>query len=120
MVIRAEVGDRPDVGVLVVGIGLAGIVVGPVSHVVDPIGLIGFAVGVDHGSVGPSTGEALFLGLSLFVAVPADDVGVGGVAVTDLAIVVSWAGVVPRRESGRCGTEVRRLAQFLAWLVLPR
>jgi hypothetical protein len=81
------------VGVLIDDAGLAGIAGGPVSHVVDPIGLVRFAVGVDRRSVGSSTRETFFLAMPLFVAVPADDVGVAGVIFVGLAVVAGWAVV---------------------------
>ena len=55
MVVRVNVGDRADEGVLVGGLLLlllgAVDVGGLVGHVVDPVGLIRLAVGVHHGCV---------------------------------------------------------------------
>ncbi len=53
MVVRVNVGDRADEGVLVGGLLLLGAVGvgGLVGHVVDPVGLIRLAVGVHHGCV---------------------------------------------------------------------
>ena len=65
-----------------------------VGHVVDVVGFVQFAVGVGHGSVVSLMGETLFLQLSLFVAIPADDVGVPGVAVAGLSVVVGRAIVL--------------------------
>ena len=54
MVVRVNVGDRADEGVLVGGLLLLLGAVGVgrlVGHVVDPVGLIRLAVGVYHGCV---------------------------------------------------------------------
>ena len=52
MVVRVNVGDRADEGVLVGGLLLRAIGSGRlVGHVVDPVGLIRLAVGVHHGCV---------------------------------------------------------------------
>jgi len=75
------------VGVLVDGLWLAGMVGGLVSHVVDVVVFIGLTSGVNHRSIVSLTEETFFLTMSLFVAVPADDVGVAGAAVAGLAVV---------------------------------
>ncbi len=72
MVIQAEVGDRPDVGILVDNFLLAGIAGGLVSHIVDMIGFLPLTIGINHRSIIPLTREEFFLQVSLFVAVPAD------------------------------------------------
>jgi len=52
MVVRVNVGDRADEGVLVGGLLLGAVGVGGlVGYVVDPVGLIRLAVGVHHGCV---------------------------------------------------------------------
>jgi len=73
---------------------LAGVVGGPVSHVVDAAGLVRLAIGVNHRGIGPQAGETFFRAMLFFVTVPADDVGVAGVAVVGLAIVTRLAMVV--------------------------
>ncbi len=53
MVEWAEVGDRPDEGVLVGGFRLMRITIGRlVGHVVDTVGFVRLAVGVHHRGVG--------------------------------------------------------------------
>ncbi len=93
--IGAEVGDRSNVRVLVDNLGLAGGRL--VSNVVDAVVLIGFAVGVDHGSVVSLGRETFFLQVSLLAAVPADDVGVPGTAGAGQAFVAGPA-IVPLRQ----------------------
>ncbi len=48
MMIGAEVGDHSNVGILIDDLGLVGSRL--VSDVVDAIGFIGFAIGINHGS----------------------------------------------------------------------
>jgi hypothetical protein len=50
MVIGAEIGNRPDVSILVGNLSGAGSS-GLVSDVVDAVVLIGFAIGIDHGAI---------------------------------------------------------------------
>ncbi len=115
MVVRVEVGDRSDEGVLVDGFRLMRVAVGGlVSHVIDPVGFIRLAVGVHHGGISPPVREAFLLAVPLFVTVPADNVGVSGGAVTGLAVVASWAGVVPGLESTIAGPKCSNLLDF--WL----
>ena len=53
MVVWAEVGDRPDKGVLVDGFRLMRVAIGGlVGHVVDTVGFVRLAVGVHHRGVG--------------------------------------------------------------------
>ncbi len=55
MVVRVEVGDRPDKGVLVDGFWLMRVAIGKlVGHVVDMVGFVRLAVGVHHGSISSS------------------------------------------------------------------
>ncbi len=114
MVVRVEVGDRPDEGVFVGGLRLTRVAVGGVvAHVVDAVGFIQLAVGVHHGSLISFAGKTLLLAVPLFVAVPADNVGVGGSVVTGLAVVASWAAVVPGLESAIAGPKCSDLLDFL-------
>jgi hypothetical protein len=120
MVVWAEVGDRPDKGVLVDGFRLMRVAVGRlVGHVVNPLGFVQLAIGVHHGGVSSPGREAIFLAVLLFVAEPADDVGVGGSAVTGLAVVVGWAGVVPGLETAIAGPKCSNLLDFLLGQFLP-
>ncbi len=62
MVVRVEVGDRPDKGILVDGFRLVRVTIGGlVGHVVDLAGLIRLAVGVHHGGVSSPMIPTVFL-----------------------------------------------------------
>ncbi len=114
MVVRVEVGDRTDEGVLVGGLRLARVAIGGVvAHVVDAVGFIRLAVGIHHGGLILFAGKTLFLAVPLFVAVPADNVGVGGSVVTGQAVVASQAGVVPGLESTIAGPKCSDLFDLL-------
>ncbi len=63
--------------------------------------------------------EAFFLAVPLFVAVPADDVGVGGSAVMSLAIVAGRAGVIPGLELAIAGSKCSDLLNFLHGQLFP-
>ncbi len=68
-----------------------------VSDVVDAVVLlVGFAIGIDHWSLVTFSGEAIFLQVSLFLAVPAFSVGVTELrrAVVTLVVAVVVAVVV--------------------------
>jgi len=120
MVVWVEVGDRSDEGLLVGKFRVTMVAFGGlVGHVVDAVGFVRLAVGVDHRGTSSSTGEAFFLAMSLFVAIPANNVGVAGVAaVAGLAIVAGRAAVVFWWESAiarpKCGDLLDLLlGQFL-------
>jgi len=116
MVVWVKVGDRPDEGVLVDGLRWARVAIAGrlVSHVVDAVGLVGFAVGVHHGGAGLPAREAFFLAVPLLVAVPADDVGVPGSVVTRLTVVTGLTEVrVLGRESAITGSKRGDLLNFL-------
>ncbi len=120
MVVQVEVGDRPDEGVLVDGFRLMRVAVGGlVGHMVDLVGFVRLAFGVHHGGVSSPAQEAFLLAVPLFVAVPADDVGVGGSAVMGLAVVASRAGVVPGLESAIAGPKCSNLLDFLLGQFFP-
>jgi hypothetical protein len=120
MVVRVEVGDRPDEGILVDGFRLMRVAIGGlVDHIVDLVGLLRLAIGIHHGGISSPAREAFFLTVPLFVAVPADDVGVGGSAVAGLAIVTSRAEVVPGLESAIAGPKCSDLLDFLLRQFLP-
>jgi hypothetical protein len=120
MVVWVEVGDRPDKGVLVDGFRLMRVAVGGlVGHVVSPVGFVRLAVGIHHGGVSSPVREAFFLAVPLFVAVPADDVGVGGSAVTGLAVVAGRARIVSGMETAIAGPKCSDLLDFLLGLFLP-
>ena len=120
MVVWVEVGDRSDEGLLVGKFRVMMVAFGRlVGHVVDAVGFVQLAVGVDHRGTSSSTGEAFFLAMSLFVAIPANNVGVAGVAgVACLAVVAGRAAVVFWWESAiarpKCGDLLDLLlGQFL-------
>ena len=114
MVVRVEVGDRSDEGILIDGFRLMRVAIGGlVGHVVDPVGLVRLAVGVHHGGVVPATRETFFLAMSLFVAISADDIGVSRGVVTGWPVVAGRAGVIPGLESTIAGAECSDLFDFL-------
>ncbi len=114
MVVWVKVGDRSDKGVLVDRSRLMRVAIGRlVGHVVDMVGLVRFAVGIHHGGVVSPAQEAFFLAVPFFVTVSADDVGVGRGVVTGLAVVASWAGVVPGLESAIAGPKCSDLFDLL-------
>ncbi len=109
-----KVGDRSDKGVLVDGFLLMIVAIGGlVGHVVDTVGLVRLAVGLHHGGVVSPAREAFFLAVPLFVTESAGDVGVGRGVVTGLAVVASWAGVVPGLESTIAGPKCSDLFDLL-------
>jgi hypothetical protein len=118
MVIQAEVGDQCDMGVLIDELQLTGVASGLVDHVVDTVGFVPLAVGIDHRTIVPFARKALFLQAPLFVAVPADDVGVPGAAVVGLAIVAGWAVVVLGWKPVAASLECGNLLNFLLSQIL--
>jgi hypothetical protein len=89
-----------------------------VGDVVDAVVLIGFANGINHGSVVSLAGETLFLQVPLLVAVPADDVWVPGAAGAGLDVVVSWAVVFLRRKAVIASLDDGNLFNLLVGQVL--
>jgi hypothetical protein len=91
-----------------------------VSHAVDAVAFIWFAIGVNHRGASSSTREAFFLAMPLLVAIPADDVKVAGVvAVTGLTIVAGRIAVVSRRDSAVAGLKCSNLFNFLFSQLFP-
>ena len=91
MVIRAQIGNSPNVGLLVLGLRLvSGIIL--LGHVVDAT-LILLPVGVDHGSSVVSARVTFSLHMPLFLAVAAYYVGVAGPVAADRDGVHGGAGV---------------------------
>jgi hypothetical protein len=88
MVVQAEVGNSPHLGIFVV---LVRVVV-LLGHIFDAVVLVGLALGIHHWSVVTAVGVALLLHVALFLAVAAREVGVPGAIGTALA---SWTSVVP-------------------------
>ncbi len=100
MVIRAEVGDRPNEGVLLAGLGsglssssssssrLLGDIV---DAIVLVLVLVRLAIGVHHGGLVPLTGKAVLLQMTFLLAVSAGSVRVsnGGGGAGLVAIVAS-------------------------------
>ena len=81
MVIRAQIGNSPDVGLLILGLGLfSGVLL--LGHVVDAT-LIFLPVGVDHGSSVASARVTFSLHMPLFLTVAAYYVGVTGPIAAD-------------------------------------
>jgi hypothetical protein len=91
MVIRAQIGNSPNVGVLVLGLRLASSVI-LLGHVVDAT-LIFLPVGVDHVSSVASARVTFLLHMPLFLAVATYDVGVAGPIAADRGGVHGRAGV---------------------------
>jgi hypothetical protein len=98
MVIRAEVGDQPDVSFLVGDLGRVSSSSGSwlVRDIVDAVVLIDLAIGVHHGHFVSLMGETILLQMVFLFAVSADDVevpdrgggGGGASLVAGLAIVL--------------------------------
>jgi hypothetical protein len=120
MVVWIKVGDRSDRGVLVDGLWLMRVAIGGlVGHIVDTVGFVRLAVGVHHGGISSPAREAFFLAVPLFVAVSADNVGVGSGVVTGLAVVASRAGVDPGLESAIAGPKCSDLFDLLLGQFFP-
>jgi hypothetical protein len=91
MVIRAQIGNSPNVGLLILGLRLvSGVIL--LGHIVDAT-LIFLPVGVDHGSSVASVRVTFSLHMPLFLAVAAYDVGVAGPVAEDRRSVHGGAGV---------------------------
>jgi hypothetical protein len=91
MVIRAQIGNSPNVGLLVLGLRLiSGVLL--LGHVVDAA-LIFLPVGINHGSSISSTGVTLSLHVPLFLAVATYYVGVTGPIAADRGSVHGGGGV---------------------------
>ncbi len=119
MMVRAEVGNQPNMGILVPSFGLAG---GSrlASNAVDAVGLVPLPVSIDYWTMVPLTREAFFLQVPLFVAVPEDDIWVPGAAVVGLPIVVSrTVGRLLRREAVVASTDSNNLPNLLFSELLP-
>jgi hypothetical protein len=85
MVVRAQIGNSPNVRIFVLGPSLIhGVVL--LGNVVDAA-LILFAVGVHHGGTVSAAGVALTLHMPFLLAIMADHVGVAG------AIAAEWGHV---------------------------
>jgi hypothetical protein len=114
MVIQVKVNDRSNYGFLVGGFQLTRVGAGRfVGYIVDMVGFVPLAVGVDHRGTSSSMGEAFFLAMPHLVPIPADNVGLAGVVVTGLTIVASRAAVVFRPESAIPGPKCCDLFDFL-------
>ncbi len=91
MVIRAQIGNSPDVGLLILGLGLfSGALI--LGHVVDAT-LVFLPVGVNHRSSISSTGVTFSLHMPLFLTVAAYYVGITGPIAADRGGVHGGAGV---------------------------
>jgi hypothetical protein len=83
MVIRAQIGDSPDVRILVLGLGLIyGVVL--LGDVVDAA-LILFAVSVNHWRSVSTAGVAFALHVSFLLTISTHDVGISGPVAADRA-----------------------------------
>ncbi len=90
MVIRAQIGNSPNVGLLVLGLRLISSVI-LLGHVVDTA-LVFLPIGADHGSSITLAGVTLSLHMPLFLAVAAYYVGVVGPIAADRGGVHGGAG----------------------------
>ncbi len=89
--IRTQIGNSPNVGVLVLGLRLfSGVLL--LGHVVDAA-LILLPIGFHHGSSITSARVTLSLHVPLLLAVPTHDVGVAGPVAADRGGVHGGAGV---------------------------
>jgi hypothetical protein len=91
MVIRAQIGNSPNVGLFVLGLRLVSSVI-LLGHVVEAA-LVFLPVGVNHGSSISSAGVTLSLHVPLFLTIAAYYVGVAGSIAADRGGVHSGAGV---------------------------
>ena len=91
MVIRAQIGDSPDMSLLILGLRLTSSVL-LLGHVVDPA-LILLAVGVDHWRSVSTAGVAFALHVSFFLTVSTHDVGIPGPVAADRGGVHGGGGV---------------------------
>ncbi len=115
--VGGEVGNRPNMGVLVDNLRLAGSRL--VGDIVDTVGLVGFAIGVNHGSIVSLARKTFFLQVSILVPVPADDVGVPGTVGTGLAIVAGRVVVPLWREAVVAGSDGGDRFDLLLCQILP-
>ncbi len=116
MVIRAKVGDGTLIGILV----LLGRDILLLSHVVLPVGLILFAVGVHHYGSIMAARVKLALHVPFLFAVPADNIRVPLSVAQLLAIVASLPfGVGPRLEMIVDSSDGSDLLHLLLSQVLP-
>ncbi len=74
MMVGAEVGDCPHLGILILLLGLVVLF----SHIVDMSVVIGLALGIHHWSIVSLVGVALLLHVPLLLAVATGNVGVPG------------------------------------------
>jgi hypothetical protein len=91
MVIRAQIGNSPNVGLLVLGLRLFSSII-LLGHVVDAA-LVFLPVGVNHGSSISSAGVTFSLHMPLFLTVAAYYVGVTGPIAADRGGVHGGASV---------------------------
>ncbi len=84
-----------------------------VGHIVDAVGFVWLAIGVDHRGISSSAGKAFLVAMPLFVAVPADNVGVAGVAVAGLTAVVGQAATILRWKLAVVKPKCSNLLNFL-------
>ena len=101
MVIRAQIGDSPDMSLLILGLRLTSSVL-LLGHIVDPA-LVLFAIGIDHWRSVSTAGVAFTLHVPLLLAIAANHVGVAGA-------IASERGGVDRRGgcwgTSRCRTRL--------------
>jgi hypothetical protein len=91
MMIRAQIGDSPDMSLLILGLRLASSVL-LLGHVVDPA-LILLAVGVDHWRSVSAARVALALHVSFLFTVATHYVGIPGPVAADRGGVHGCGGV---------------------------
>ncbi len=93
MVVRAEVGDSPHLGVLVLLVGIP--VLQVVSHIVDTVVFKRFAIGVNIWLIVMTAGVTFFLHVAFLLTITAGDVEVPGPVGSGLPIEASLpAGII--------------------------
>jgi len=124
MVVQAEVGDQPDMSVLVDDLGRVSSRSGGgglVRDVVDTVVMIYLAIVVHHGCLVSLAGETKFLQMAFLLTVSADSVGVpdcGGGACLVVAVIV-LAIVLEVHEGLIVGTNDSNLVQLLVGQAVP-
>ena len=120
MVIRAQIGDSPDMSFLILGLRLSsgGLLFG---HVVDPA-LVLLAIGVNHWRSVSTAGVAFALHVSFFLTISTHDVGVPGPVAADRGGVHGCGGVAVVALLGARGVALAdgsNLVDFLQGQVVP-
>ncbi len=112
MVVWAEVGDQPDVGVLIDSLG--GVSSGSggsglIRDIVDVVVLVDFAIGIHHRCFVSFASKAIFLQMAFLLAESADNVGVPDGGGMSLVVAVALVTVVKMSKALVVGANDRKL-----------